>query len=321
MSASPFISGISRYMRLRGYSLQTEKTYLHWIRCFIRFQQRRHPEHMGPAEVIQFLDFLASDRGVSINTQKIALNSLAFLYNQYLQKPLGDLGFKLANKPARLPTVLSSLEVAKLLAVMLPRDQLIFGLLFGSGLRISECLRLRLKDFDFERGCLFVYNGKGDKDRVTLLSAALKPLFDAQMAAALSLQQQDKQTGIGPSLPDALGRKYPNAFRQPAWMFLFPSTGLCTHPVTGILCRHHLHPSVARKVLQQAVNTAGLLYKRVNCHTFRHSFATELLRSGRDIRTVQDLLGHSDVATTQIYTHVLGQHFAGTRSPLDTLAF
>jgi integrase len=173
---------------------------------------------------------LASDKGISINTQKIALNSLAFLYNQYLQKPLGDLGFKLANKPARLPTVLSSLEVAKLLAVMLPRDQLIFGLLFCSGLRISECLRLRLKDFDFERGCLFVHNGKGDKDRVTLLSTALKPLFDVQMAIALSLQQQDNQTGIGPSLPDALGRKYPNAFCQPAWMFLFPSMGLCRHP-------------------------------------------------------------------------------------------
>lgn len=321
MSGSTFINSLSRYMRMRGYSLQTEKTYLHWIRCFIRFQHRRHPAQMGHVEVIQFLDFLATDRGVSVNTQKIALNALAFLYNQFLQKPLGDLGFKLANKPARLPCVLSSNEVAKLLAVMSPRDQLLFALLFGSGLRISECLRLRLKDFDFERNCLTVHNGKGDKDRVTILSATLKPLFDTQMAAALTVQLQDNQTGIGPSMPDALGRKYPNAFRKPAWMFLFPSTGICTHPVTGVLCRHHLHPSVARKALQQAVNTAGLLHKRINCHTFRHSFATELLRSGRDIRTVQDLLGHTDVATTQIYTHVLGQHFAGTRSPLDMLSF
>ncbi len=317
MSNSPFLNDISRYMRTRGYSLRTEKTYLHWVRRFIRFHQYQHPKHMDSISVTVFLDHLANDRGVSINTQKLALNALAFLYNKYLEKPLGNLGFQPASKPARLPTVMSTQEVAQILAVLHGRDKLIFSLLFGSGLRISECLQLRIKDFDFAHHALVVHNGKGNKDRVTLLSTSLKTLFDEQAALALSLQQKDNQRGVGPSMPDALGRKYPNAFRQPAWMFLFPSTTLCQHPFTGIICRHHLHPSVARKSLAKATAISGMNHKRINCHTFRHSFATELLRAGRDIRTVQELLGHSDVSTTQIYTHVIGQHFAGTASPLD----
>lgn len=317
MSNSPFINEISRYMRTRGYSLRTEKTYLHWVRQFIRFHQYQHPKNLDGLSVTAFLDYLANDRGVSINTQKLALNALAFLYNKFLEKPLGDLGFQPASKPAKLPTVMSTPEVARILAVMRGRDKLIFSLLFGSGLRISECLQLRIKDFDFAHQALVIHNGKGNKDRVTLLPTSLKALFDEQAALALSLQQEDNRRNVGPSMPDALGRKYPNAFRQPAWMFLFPSTTLCQHPFTGIICRHHLHPSVARKSLAKAVAISVMNHKRISCHTFRHSFATELLRAGRDIRTVQELLGHSDVSTTQIYTHVIGQHFAGTASPLD----
>lgn len=320
MSASPFLSQISRFMRLNGYSLRTEKTYIQWIKRFIRYHCLRHPEQMGPPEVISFLEHLASDQHVSSNTQRTALNALVFLYDKFLQKPLGDMDFRQANKPRRLPTVLSPQEVGAILEHLRGRDHLIFSLLFGSGLRITECLRLRVKDLDFSAGTLTVHDGKGGKDRVTLLPASLHTVLQKQILQCLTLQEHDNSQGIGPSLPDALGRKYPNAFRQPAWMFIFPSGGLCNHPVTGNICRHHLHDSVPRKALKKALPKAGIVNKRVNCHTFRHSFATELLRSGRDIRTVQELLGHSNVATTQIYTHVIGQHFAGTESPLDRLS-
>lgn len=319
MSKSPFIHEIRQYLRLRGYSIRTEKSYLYWIKYFIRFHDLQHPKGMGAEEVVSFLNYLANHQNVAINTQKVALNALAFLYNQFLKQPLGDLGFRHATKPRKLPIVIGPDEVERILACLADRNRLIFSFLFGSGLRISECLRLRIKDLDFGSNSLMVHDGKGGKDRVTLLSNRLKNAVDAQIQHALYIQKTDNLKGIGPSLPNALGRKYPNAYRQPAWMFLFPSSGICQHPDTGILCRHHLHQSVARKSLAKAVIDANLSHKRINCHTFRHSFATELLRSGRDIRTVQELLGHSDVATTQIYTHVIGQHFAGTISPLDHL--
>ncbi len=320
MAKSQFLTEIREYMRLHGYSIRTEHTYIYWIRFFIRFHRMQHPSTLGPDEVILFLSFLANKRDVSVNTQKIALNSLAFLYNKYLDQPLGDIGFTAASRPRRLPTVLSSVEVGRILEQCQPRDKLIFSLLFGAGLRISECLRLRIKDFDFSRGSLTVVNGKGAKDRVTILPSSLQPLCEQFIDEALKIQQADNSKGVGPSLPGALGRKYPSAYKQPAWMFVFPSAGLCKHPLTGVICRHHLHDSVPRKSLKQYAVQAGLSSKRITCHTFRHSFATELLRSGRDIRTVQELMGHSDVATTQIYTHVIGQHFAGTASPLDRIA-
>lgn len=316
---SPFLEDIRREMRVGGYSLRTEKTYLGWIKRFILFHNKRHPKQMGVHEVRNFLTWLAAERHVAANTQKTALNSLAFLYNSYLKQPLGDIGFRQSNKPPKLPVVLSQQEVGLILQQLDGHYRTIFELLYGSGLRISECLRIRIKDIDLERSCLTVRSGKGDKDRTTLLSPSLAQPLTALMEKAVSLQQRDNRSGLGPSLPDALHRKYPNAFRQPAWMYIFPSTATCPHPVTGIQCRHHLHPSAPRKVLKKAVQQAGIVNKRVNCHTFRHSFATHLLLAGRDIRTVQELLGHSDVATTQIYTHVLGEHFAGTSSPLDAL--
>lgn len=319
MARSQFLLQISAHMRLRGYSLRTEKTYLYWIRYFIRYHDKTHPQELGADEVVAFLSFLALQQHVSINTQKIALNALSFLYNKFLNQPLGDLGFTYATTPRRLPVVLEPREVRQVLDQMTGRNRLIFSLLYGSGLRISECLRLRIKDLDFSASTITVHNGKGRKDRVTLLPQNLRAAFDAQRFKALALQAEDNAKGYGPSMSVALARKYPSAYRQSAWMYLFPSTGLCSHPVSGQCCRHHLHQSVARKALARAVAEAGLAYKRINCHTFRHSFATALLRNGRDIRTVQELLGHADVKTTQIYTHVIGQHFAGTISPLDAL--
>ncbi|NLW06034.1 MAG: integron integrase [Pseudomonadaceae bacterium] len=321
MLKSPFLNAIRMDMRQKGYALKTEKTYLYWIKYFILFHKKRHPLTMGSEEVQQFLSYLANSKHVAINTQKIALNALAFLYNKYLQKPLGEIDFSPASKPRNLPVVLSIIEVQRILQVLNGRNLVLFSLLYGGGLRINECLRLRVKDFDFDHGCISVHDGKGGKSRNTLLPLSLKPAIEQLIQEAIALQVADNAQAIGPSMPFALDRKYPSAYRQPAWMYVFPSITWCNHPVTGKLCRHHLHDSVARKALKAAVKRAGILNKRVSCHTFRHSFATHLLQAGRDIRTVQELLGHTDVKTTQIYTHVIGQHFAGTASPLDALGF
>lgn len=317
--ASPFIESIRSNIRLRGYSIRTEKTYLYWIRRYIYFTGKRHPNETGAKEVEAFLSWLANDRHVAVNTQKVALNALVFLYNKFLQNPLGELGFGLATKQRSLPVVLSPSDISSIIRNLKGRNKLIIELLYGSGLRISECLRLRVQDVDFDRLALTVRDGKGRKDRQTLLSKRLIPGLQVAINAATKLQATDNINGIGPSLPNALGRKYPNAYRSPNWAFVFPATGLCQHPITGITCRHHLHQSVIRKALGKAVRAAGVVNRRVNCHTFRHSFATHLLQSGTDIRSVQELLGHNDVSTTQIYTHVLGQHYAGTESPLDHL--
>ncbi|WP_319799272.1 integron integrase [Halomonas sp. M20] len=245
-------------------------------------------------------------------------NSLAYLYNQHLEQPLGDLGFTLATKKRRLPVVLSPAEVGCILTHLPPSPRLVIELLYGSGLRVNECLRLRVMDVDIPSGKLLIRDGKGRKDRVTLLGRSVIPRLESQIGMAKELHQRDLLHAIGPSIPHALGKKYPNAFRQPGWMYVFPSKGYCRHPVGNHWCRHHLHDSVIRKAVGKAQGASGIT-KRVTCHTFRHSFATHLLEAGYDIRTVQELLGHSAVRTTQIYTHVLGQHFAGTHSPLDRL--
>ncbi|QFU22692.1 integron integrase [Shewanella eurypsychrophilus] len=252
------------------------------------------------------------------NTQKVALNSLAFLYQQYLKVELGDLGFTLATKQRTLPVVLSPKEVSLILANMNGTAKLVVEMLYGSGMRVNECLRLRLQDINIDNLSLTIRDGKGNKDRQTLLSQSCCSKLISFIDKSIKLQEKDNSNGFGPSLPYSLGKKYPNAFRQPAWMFLFPSINICEHPVTKVLCRHHRHDSTIRKALQKSVKVSQIM-KKVNCHTFRHSFATHLLQTGTDIRTVQELLGHNDINTTQIYTHVLGQHYAGTVSPLDTL--
>ncbi|MGI2258295.1 integron integrase [Shewanella sp. GXUN23E] len=313
-----FLQDVRDSMRLRGYSLRTEKAYLHWMRRFILFHNKRHPTEMGEAEIIAFLTHLAVERHVAVNTQKVALNAIAYLYQTYLQMNLGDMSFSLATKQRQLPTVLTRNEVNQVISKLTGDAYKIVQLLYGSGLRISECLRIRLQDIDLERLSITVRDGKANKDRQTLLPKSCEPWLTEQIDQALDIQTQDNAIAVGPSLPPALSRKYPNAFRQPCWMFLFPSHVLCRHPITNVLCRHHLHESLVRKALKPAVAEAGIA-KRVTCHTFRHSFATHLLQAGYDIRTVQELLGHNDLATTQIYTHVMGEHYAGTVSPLDRL--
>ena len=317
--SSPFLELVRGEIRLRGYSIRTEKSYLYWIRQFILFHQKRHPAEMAGAEVKAFLTWLAVKQNVAVNTQKVALNALVFLYAKVLKQELGDLGFTLAVKQRHLPVVLTQEEILRILAQMQGRNRLIFELLYASGLRITECLRLRVQDVDFSNGSICVRDAKGNKDRQTLLGKSLLPQLQKAIDESLALQTEDNKRGIGPSLPNQLAKKFPNAFRSPAWMFVFPSSSFSEHPVTHALCRHHLHDSVARKALQQAVRAAGIDRKRVTCHSFRHSFATHLLQAGCDIRNVQELLGHNDVKTTQIYTHVLGQHFVGVNSPLDRL--
>ncbi len=317
--ASPFMQSVSDDMRLRGYALRTEKTYLDWIRRYIRFTDCRHPEETGADEVRAFLTWLAAERKTTVNTQKVALNALVYLYRKYFGRELGDLGFTLATRQRSLPTVLSVKEVSRILAQLDGRNRLIIQLLYGSGLRISECLRLRVKDLDLERMSLTVVDGKGRKDRQTLLAGSLREPLLRQIDKAEIVQARDNALDVGCSLPTALARKYPGAFRSAGWAFLFPAHNLCAHPVDGTLCRHHLHDSVVRKFLAIAVRQAGLDRKKISTHTFRHSFATHLLDSGTDIRTVQELLGHNDLSTTQIYTHVLGRHYAGTASPVDRL--
>ena len=319
MSRSPFLEMVRQEVRLRGYSIRTEKTYLFWIRQYILYHQKCHPQHMGGEEVKEFLSWLANSRRVAVNTQKVALNALVFMYQKVLRKQLGELGFTLAQKQRQLPTVLRPDQVQAIIRELSGRNRLIVSLLYGSGLRVAECLRLRVQDVDFSRLSLTVRNGKGRKDRQTLLSRGLIDDLHAQIESSLSIQRKDNNENIGPSLPDAIDRKYPRAYKTPAWMYVFPSSNICENPYNGKPCRHHLHDSIVRKALSGARKRAGIDRQRVTAHTFRHSFATHLLEQGYDIRTVQELLGHNDVKTTQIYTHVLGQHYAGTASPLDSL--
>ena len=319
MNVNGFLEELKKNMRLQGYSIRTEQTYIHWIRRYLYFLRGRHPHSAGAKEVRDYLTYLSVNRKVSTNTQKLALNSLAFLYNKYLKIELGDLGFQLIPRKRFIPTVLTPQEVISLLDVMSSRNRLIFEILYGSGLRITECLRLRIQDIDLENLCLIVRNGKGMKDRKTLFALSIKSNLKKAMNSALIRHKTDVEKGFGVSIPVSLGRKYPSAWKNPGWAFLFPSNQPCDNPYTGVLCRHHLHQSVLRKALQKAVRDANLHYKRITCHTFRHSFATQMLKNGADIRTVQELLGHSHVQTTQIYTHVLGRHFSGSVSPLDQL--
>lgn len=316
---SPFLIGVRDDIRQRGYSLATERTYILWIKRYIFFCDKQHPREVGPERIRDYLTFLAVKWHVSANTQKVALNALVFLYKKHLRMPVGDLHFTIASKQRLLPTVLSQDEVGRVLHQLQGLNRLVGFMLYGSGLRISECLSLRVQDIDFERKALTIVNGKGRKDRRTLLAPSLLDDLQRQTRKAIEVQKRDNADGVGCSMSPALSRKYPKAFMSPAWAYLFPSVNLCAHPLTGELCRYHRHPSTFRKALGTAVDKAEVMGKRVNSHTFRHSFATHLLESGTDIRTVQELLGHNDVSTTQIYTHVIGEHYAGTRSPVEFL--
>ncbi len=317
MAKSPFIESIRADLRARRYSIRTEKTYLFWIRQFIYFHHMRHPEDMANAEIEQFLSYLANVRNVSSATQNLALCALMYMYNNILHIEIVGLSYHYSKREKRMPTVLSHQEAQTILSHLQGKYWLIAALLYGCGLRINEALRLRVKDLNFSDHTLFIFNGKGKKDRYTLLPKALDTPLIQQIEYAKHVHQQDCSLGFGlTSLPPALIRKYKSAATDFAWQYLFPSSSRCEHPYDGYICRHHLHETAFRKALRRAV-VASQLSKRVTAHTFRHSFATQLLLNGTDIRTVQDLLGHQDVKTTEIYTHVMGSRFANTLSPMD----
>jgi len=321
MSTSPFLQSICDHMAVRRYSPRTIKAYRYWIKSFIRFNGRRHPQELGREEVIAFLTELAVKREVTPSTQGLALNALAYLYNRYLEQPLGELGeFRRSNRQAKLPVVLTQDEVARLLAALSGRRKLIAALLYGSGLRRIELIRLRVRDIDVDNLQIQVWNGKGNKHRLVTLAPELVEPLQHQIAHVGLLLKQDLEVEgyAGAKLPGALERKYQQANKTLGWQFLFPGARLSLEPGTRKLRRHHLDETAINKFLRKAQSDAGL-QKAIGSHTLRHSFATHLLQSGADIRTVQQQLGHSDVKTTEIYTHVLKQGAMGVRSPLSRL--
>ena len=305
-------------IRRRNYSYRTEQTYWYWIRWFIRHHGVRHPAEMGGAEVEVFLSWLATKRNVAAATQNQALSALLFLYKELLGRDLPWMGSLVrAKRPVRLPVVLTRSEAQRLLAQLHGVKWLMASLLYGSGLRQIECLTLRVKDIDFAYRQIVVRDAKGAKDRVTMLPEQCVQPLQEHLGRVRALHQRDLARGYGEvSLPFALSRKYPRAAREWGWQFIFPSGVLSIDPDCGVKRRHHLFPdTLARAVKGAAV--AARIVKPVSCHALRHSFATHLLEAGHDIRTVQELLGHSDVSTTMVYTHVLNRGGRGVASPLD----
>ncbi len=311
---------IRETMRLRRLSRRTERAYLGWIRRYVQFHGKRHPSALGPDHMTAFLSALACEERLSASTQNQALCALLFLYRNVLGVDLPWLeGVARAKTARRLPVVLSRDEVARVLAAMRGTPRLMATLLYGSGLRLLECACLRMKDVDFARDQILVRAGKGDKDRAALLPAASRTALREQQDRVRAVHEQDLAGGADfVELPFGLDRKYPGAPRSLAWQWLFPATRTYLHEETGQLRRHHLHESVLQRAVKDAVRDAGIA-KHASCHTFRHSFATHLLEDGYDIRTVQELLGHKDLTTTMIYTHVLGRGVSGVRSPIDRL--
>jgi integron integrase len=306
--------------RLRHLSHRTEDAYVDWIRRFILFHGKRHPQEMGALEVVAFLSHLAVRGQVSASTQNQALSALLFLFRAVLDRELEGLGDAVrAPRPKRLPVVLSRDEVRAVLAHLQGAHRLVATLLYGGGLRLLEALRLRAKDVDFERRQLVVREGKGNRDRMAPLPRVAETPLRRQLERARALHEADLAQGLwGPPLPGGLARKYPGAPREWAWQWVFPASRVGIDPRTGQRFRHHLHETAIQRAVKRAVNEAGIT-KRATCHTFRHSFATHLLEDGSDIRTVQELLGHRELHTTRIYTHVLEQGPLGVRSPADRL--
>ncbi|HYW50632.1 MAG TPA: integron integrase [Gemmatimonadaceae bacterium] len=303
---------------VRRYSPRTVQAYARWIRAYIIHHGRRHPRQLGSECVRAFLTHLARERGVAASTQNQALAALQFLYRDVLEQPLPSVtGIEAAKRPHRLPNVLSRADVQKLLAAMHGSTQLMAMLLYGSGLRLMECCQLRLKDIDLARGELRVRHGKGARDRVTMLPASIRDRVEAQVTAVRRLISMRSARGGGfVELPGAFDRKSSHATHGWSWCWLFPSRSEYFHEASRQLRTHHVHPTVLQKAVSDTARRAGIV-QRVTCHTLRHSFATHLLEAGYDIRTVQELLGHRDVSTTMLYTHVLNKGGLGVRSPLD----
>ena len=309
-------------LRVKRYSIRTEQAYLDWIRRFILFHNRRHPTEMGENEIAEFLTHLAVQRNVAAATQNQALSALLFLYQQLLDKKLDAIpGVERATRPQKIPVVFTPAEVRSVLARLKGDYRLMAELLYGSGLRLMECVRLRVKDVDFGYNQIVVRDGKGLKDRVTLLPAQVKDAMRVHLRKVRDLFEQDRAQGGGSvHLPYALARKYPGAERSWAWQYVFPAAKPSIDPrgqgSKPLVQRHHVHEKNLQNAVKIAVRESGIT-KPASCHTFRHSFATHLLENGYDIRTVQELLGHKDVSTTMIYTHVLNRPGIGVKSPLD----
>jgi integron integrase len=305
--------------RVRHMSLRTEKVYVHWAKRYILFHGKKHPLEMGEAEINAFLTHLAVKTGVSPSTQTQALCALLFLYRTVLSREIGDLELVRARKRRKLPLVLTPAEVRSILAQLEGTHHLFGSLLYGTGMRLMECLRLRVKDVDFSYDQILVRDGKGAKDRVTMLPSSLKMSLAEHLKGVRRLHETDLKEGYGRvQLPHALEAKYPSAPAEWGWQFVFPGPTRSRDPRTGERRRHHVHERSVQKAFLAAVRKAGLV-KPATCHTLRHCFATHLWQSGYDIRTVQELLGHSSVKTTMIYTHVLNRGGRGVLSPIDQL--
>jgi integron integrase len=321
MAQTPrLLDRVREAIRVRHYSRRTEEAYVAWIRRFIVFHRKTHPAQMGASEISQFLTWLAVDRRVSASTQNQALSALLFLYKDVLAIGIGAIPPVVrARAPERLPVVLSREEIGAILKQLAGTERLIVMLLYGAGLRLEECLDLRVKDLDFDRHQIVVRQGKGRKDRATMLPVAATEALRAHLVQVRRIHDGDLARGFGRVvLPFALDRKFSNAATEWRWQFVFPAGRICRDPQFGPPSRYHLHESVVQKAVAQAARPAGIT-KRVGPHTMRHSFATHLLEDGYDIRTVQELLGHRDVRTTMTYLHVMNRGALGVKSPMDRL--
>jgi len=318
MQKTKLIDQVRHILRVSHYSYETEKTYIKWIRRFIFHHNKRHPREMGEQEISDFLTHLAVAEHVAASTQNQALNAIVFLYKHVLKKELGEFeNIHWAKRSTHIPVVLTQDEVQKILNKLHGQAWLMVSILYGSGLRQIECLRLRVKDLDFGYKQIVVRDGKGRKDRITILPDRLVEPLQHHLKKVKLIHEEDIRDDFGSvALSFALARKYPNAVTEWGWQFVFPSIRRSIDPRSGIERRHHLHKSMLPRHIRRAVNEAEI-YKKVSTHTFRHSFATHLLENGYDIRTIQELLGHNDVRTTMIYTHVLNRVGLGVRSPLD----
>lgn len=321
LNGSPrLLERVRDVIRFHHYSIRTEEAYTSWIKRFIYYHKKRHPKDMGVNEIKEFLTYLAVQRKVSASTQNQAFNALLFLYKKVLEINLPKIDdVQRAKKTQHLPVVFTRDEIRALLAQFDGTKWLIYSLIYGCGFRIMECMRLRVKDIDFHYKQIFVRDAKGKKDRVTVLPEKLLESLHLHLDKVKFLHQQDLDNGYGRVyLPYALERKYPNAPKEWGWQYVFPSNNISTDPRSKIMRRHHIHEKNLQKQIKQAIRKAGII-KPGSLHTLRHSFATHMLEDGYDIRTVQELLGHKDIKTTQIYTHVLNRGAGGVRSPLERL--